>query len=75
MDSEINCLNENETWKIVDRPENKKIIDVKWVYKIKSDNTCKARLVVCRFQQKENLENVFPSWKKCKLLKFYVFIA
>ena len=38
MDSEIKSLEKNDTWQIVDKPKDKKIIDVKWIYKRKSDN-------------------------------------
>ncbi len=46
MDSEIECLEKNKTWRLVDEPCDKKIIDVKWVYKRRSDNLWKARLIV-----------------------------
>ena len=53
MNSEIECLKKNNTWVVVDKPQNKKIIDVKWVYKRKGDDSLKARLVVRGFQQRE----------------------
>lgn len=37
MNDEINSLESNETWKIVDEPTDKKIIEVKWIYRKKSD--------------------------------------
>ena len=39
MNSEIECLKKNNRWVVVDKPQNKKIIDVKWVYKRKSDDS------------------------------------
>lgn len=51
MKKEIDCLNKNDTWKIVKEPKNKPIIDTKWIYRIKSDGTYKARLVARGFQQ------------------------
>ena len=57
MKEEINMIEKNGTWLLVDRPENEKIIGVKWVYRTKlnpngSINKLKARLVVkCYFQQ------------------------
>lgn len=69
MNSEIESLKKNKTWVVVDKPENKKIIDVKWVYKRKSDNTCKARLVVRGFQQKEYIENVYSPVGRMQTLK------
>lgn len=35
MSSEIQALEENHTWEIVQLPEDKKAIGCKWVYKIK----------------------------------------
>ena len=49
MNSEIE-LKKNNTWVVVDKSQNKKIIDVKWVYKWKSDDSLKSRLVVRGFQ-------------------------
>lgn len=69
MNTEMQCLNKNNTWRIVEKPINKKIIDVKWVYKKKSDGTYKARLVVRGFQQKERLENVYSPVGKMQTLK------
>jgi len=38
MDKEIKCLIKNKTWKLVDRPKDRKVLDVKWVYTTKADN-------------------------------------
>nr|GEV03303.1 ribonuclease H-like domain-containing protein [Tanacetum cinerariifolium] len=51
MNVEIEALNENHTWEIIDLPPNRKAIGNKWIYKInyKSDvdiDIYKARLVV-----------------------------
>ena len=67
--SEIKSLEKNDTWQIVDKPKDKKIIDVKLIYKRKSDNTYKARLVVRGFQQKEYIENVYSPVGKIRTLK------
>ena len=69
MDSEINSLNKNKTWQIVEQPKDKEVIDVKWVFKRKSNNTYKARLVVRGFQQKEYFENVYSPVGKMQTLK------
>lgn len=50
MKKEIQALEENETWAIVELPCGKKTIDSKWVYKIKHKTNgeverYKARLV------------------------------
>ena len=50
MNEELKTLEQDETWKIVPLPKNKKSVSCKWVYKIKynSDGTIeryKGRLV------------------------------
>jgi hypothetical protein len=37
MDEEIRCIENNHTWKLVDVPEEKDVISVKWIYKSKKD--------------------------------------
>lgn len=69
MDSEMNSLNKNNTWQIVERPKDKKTIDVKWIFKKKSSNVYKARLVVRGFQQTEYIENVYSPVGKMQTLK------
>jgi hypothetical protein len=55
-EEELNALNRNNTWDIVDKPANRKIMDNRWVFRIKrnadgSIERYKARLVVKGFQQ------------------------
>lgn len=43
MDKEMDSLMKNNTWTLVDKPpKDKKVIDVKWVYKKKSENEYKG---------------------------------
>lgn len=56
MQDEYDSLIENGTWILVNRPKNQKVIDNKWVYKLKmntdgSIERFKARLVVRGFTQ------------------------
>jgi hypothetical protein len=37
MDEEIKCIENNQTWNLVDVPEDKDVISVKWIYKTKQD--------------------------------------
>lgn len=61
MREEFDSLMKNGTWKLVNAPDNQKIIDNKWVYKIKynADDTVgryKARLVVRGFTQEYGVD-------------------
>ena len=58
MDREINCLIKNQTWELVEKPKNVRILDLKWVFTNKSYNQKKARLVVKGFQQSERLNRI-----------------
>ncbi|XP_050493837.1 uncharacterized protein LOC126875157 [Bombus huntii] len=69
MDREMNSLIKNKTWKLVEKPKDKKVLDLKWVYTNKSDNRKKAQLVVRGFQQKEVLENLYSPVAKMQTLK------
>lgn len=56
MDDEYNSLLQNHTWDLVQEPTNQKVIDNRWVFKVKqnTDGTIeryKARLVVRGFTQ------------------------
>jgi hypothetical protein len=61
MQSEINALNHNKTWILVDKAPHMKPIGNKWVYKIKhktdgSVERYKARLVAKGYNQVEGLD-------------------
>ena len=54
MIEELDSMEKNDTWRLVQLPTNKKCIDVKWVFKtkLKADGQVakyKARLVVRGF--------------------------
>ncbi|RVW47431.1 Retrovirus-related Pol polyprotein from transposon RE1 [Vitis vinifera] len=56
LPEELNMIDKNNTWELVDRPSHKKPIGVKWVYRTKlnsdgSINKHKARLVVKGYAQ------------------------
>ncbi|CAH2097574.1 unnamed protein product [Euphydryas editha] len=70
MNREMNSLEKNNTWTMVRKPDgNKKVIDVKWIYKKKSDGEYKARLVVRGFQQTDCLDDIYPPVAKMPTLK------
>ncbi|MCI95960.1 retrotransposon protein putative Ty1-copia subclass, partial [Trifolium medium] len=35
MEEELQSIEKNQTWKLVNLPDKKKKIDVKWVFKVK----------------------------------------
>ena len=37
MEEEIECIEKNQTWELVDVPKDKDAINVKWIYKTKQD--------------------------------------
>ena len=56
MDEEIECIEKNQTWELVDVPKDKDVINVKWIYKTKQDadgnvQKHKERMVVRGFTQ------------------------
>lgn len=61
MKSEIDSLNLNETWELVDLPKGKKPISNKWIFKTKVDangnvDKHKARLVVRGYSQVQGID-------------------
>ena len=61
MKAELDMIEKNNTWELVDRPTSKPVIGVKWVYKIKQnlDGTIskyKARLVAKGYAQKPGID-------------------
>lgn len=60
MQEEYDSLLRNNTWELVDRPIGQKVIDNKWVFKLKKNpdgsiERFKARLVVRGFTQKHGI--------------------
>ncbi|KAA3486344.1 pleiotropic drug resistance protein 3-like [Gossypium australe] len=61
MKVEIDMIRKNDTWDLVDRPDQKKIIGIKWVFRAKfnadgSLNKHKARLVVKGYSQQYGID-------------------
>lgn len=61
MEDEFDSLIKNKTWILVDKPEKQKVIDNKWVFKIKRNPNgsvvrYKARLVARGFNQQHGID-------------------
>jgi hypothetical protein len=61
MEDENEVIEKNRTWKLIDRPQDKEIIGVKWVYKVKynvdgSVQRNKARLVAKGYSQQPGID-------------------
>lgn len=54
-------IEKNQTWKLIERPKNKEVIGLKWVYKTKYDEDgsvqkYKARLVAKGYSQQPGVD-------------------
>lgn len=61
MNEEIKMIEKNNTWELVEKPEDKEVIGLKWVYKVKynedgSIQKYKARLVAKGYSQQPGID-------------------
>lgn len=56
MDDEIDSMNKNRVWEMVDLPKNEKAISCKWILRRKRDGAYRARLVARGFLQREGVD-------------------
>ena len=61
MDEEIECIEKNQTWELVDVPKDKDVVSIKWIYKTKQDadgnvHKHKARMVARGFTQQPGID-------------------
>ena len=61
MDEEMECIEKNQTWELVDVPKEKYLIRVKYIYKTKKDDDGnvqkhKERMVTRGFAQKPGID-------------------
>ena len=61
MKAEMEMINKNDTWELVEQPQGKNIISVKWVFRVKynfdgSINKYKARLMVKGYAQQPGVD-------------------
>ncbi|KAJ6095264.1 Reverse transcriptase RNA-dependent DNA polymerase [Penicillium sp. IBT 16267x] len=66
----------NGTWRMVPKQAYMKLLPTKWVFKIKSDGTYKARLVVKGFRQRvTEFGDIYASVAKSMTFKAFVAVA
>lgn len=82
MESEIDAIERNKTWKLVELPPGAKPIGLKWVYKLKRDTDRKilkhkARLVVKGYVQKQGIdfEEVFAPVTRLETVRLLLALA
>lgn len=76
VDKEMCVLKKNNTWSEVKWPINKKVIQSKWVFKIKTDGTFKARLVARGFQQQcDDMYDIYAPVAKLCTFRILLVIA
>jgi hypothetical protein len=73
MESEMNSIRTNETWDLVELPENRKALPCKWVFRLKqvsdsSDPKYKARIVAKGFRQEHGVDfdEIFRPSSSCQ---------
>jgi hypothetical protein len=82
MKEEMDSIEENQTWKLVDLPDGQKPIGVKWIYKLKKNAhglivKPKARLVAKGYVQKEGIdfEEVFAPVTRLDSVRLLLALA
>lgn len=79
---EIDSINKNKTWTLVDKPQGVKVIGLKWIFKIKRNadgtiNKFKARLVAKGYVQEHGIdfEEVFAPVARLETIRLLVSLA
>lgn len=76
IELEIENIEKNGTWKLMVAPDDKQMLDVKWIVTEKTNGTFKARLEVHGFQEELNREKDFYSpVVKIPTLKTYLSVV
>jgi hypothetical protein len=82
MMEEMDSIEENGTWSLIDLPPDRKPIGVKWVFKVKRDkhgagSRHKAHLVVKGYVQRRgiNYDEVFPPVARLNSVRLLIALA
>ena len=80
MQAEYDSLMDNDTWTLVDKPEDKQVLPGKWVYRVKYGangqvDKLKARYVAKGFAQVERLDFFETYAPTCKPETFRILLA
>ena len=82
VNSELDSIQENDVWTVVERPKNKSVIGTRWVFKIKRNaknepERYKARLVAKGYNQEHEIDyfETFAPVVKVQTLRIIFAIA
>jgi Reverse transcriptase (RNA-dependent DNA polymerase) len=82
MEDEIKMIEKNETWELVEKPKEKDIVGLKWIYKTKTNpngsvQKCKARLVTKGYSQQPEIDyqETFAYVAKYKIIRMLISLA
>ena len=82
MKSEMGSMYENKVWTLIDLPIDRQAIEIKWIFKRKTDadssvTICKARIVAKGFRQVQGVDynEIFPTVAMLKSVRIMLAIA
>ena len=77
IEAELQSMYDNQVWTLVDPPKGAKIIECKWIFMLKVDNTFKGRLVTKGFKQTHGIDydETFSPEVMLKFIRILLAIA